>query len=77
LFVVAAQLAVDAAAIAATPVEVHHQVAIAANRLISQVLPLVFLAFAEIWAGVLWPGRFARDDRGEVATPIRVAAPTF
>lgn len=75
-FVVAAQLAVDAAAIAAAPVEVHHQVAIAANRLISQVLPLVFLAFAEIWAGVLWPGQFARDDRGEVAASSRVAAPT-
>lgn len=77
LFVVAAQLAVDAAAIAAAPVEVHHQVAIAATRLVSQVLPLVFLAFAETWSRLIGPEQFARTDRGDAEAPAKVAAPTF
>jgi hypothetical protein len=77
LFVVAAQLAVDAAAIAAAPVEVHHQVAIAASRLVSQVLPILYLAFAETWAGLIWPPRVARRDRDEASSPAKVAAPTF
>jgi hypothetical protein len=77
LFVVAAQLAVDAAAIAAAPVEVHHQVAIAASRLVSQVVPILFLAFAESWAGLIWPARVARRDRDEAAPPAKAAAPTL
>ena len=77
LFVVAAQLAVDAAAIAATPVEVRHTVAIAATRLVSQVLPLVFIAFAEIWAGLIGPGQFAHEAQGDVTPTPAVEAPTY
>ena len=62
------QLGVDAAAIAATPVEVHHQVAIAATRLVSQVLPLAFLASLDLWLAIAAPARQRAADAETTTT---------
>lgn len=49
VLVAGVMLGMDAAAIAAAPVEVHHQLAIAGTRLVSQLLPLAFLASLDVW----------------------------
>jgi hypothetical protein len=76
LAVVIVQLGVDLAAIAAAPVEVHHQVAIAGGRLVSQVLPLVFLAFAEVWVVVMERARIPALSFGEVSRVATAPIPS-
>lgn len=70
--VVVMQLAVDAVGIAAAPVEVHHQVAIAASRLISQVVPLTFLASLEIGLFIAAPFRLpvTRVEAPQQQSPV-------